>query len=144
MKNSKWVFLILLWLPTASVIAMPLAIITPELSRALAVTPADEEVSIIVTLADRLDIRSVTAKDKATRRTKLVTALKEHARQSQKGVVCFLAEKNVEKIKSFWLFNGLAVTARPSVIHELATQPGIKSIRLDSSFSVPHNDRSSL
>ncbi len=92
----------------------------------------DDEVDVLVTLTDQVDIKKFKdeKKPKDKLRTALINELKDKKDKAQNAVKDFLKGKAI-KITSFWIFNGLAVTATKEVIIDLANQAGIESIRLD-------------
>jgi bacillopeptidase F len=109
-------------------------VIDPELAALLDTLDPDDEVDVLVTLTDQVDLKEVKDKNKDKPkdelRTALITELKDKKDKTQK-VIKDLLKGKATKITSLWIFNGLAVTATKEVIIELADQPGIESIRLD-------------
>jgi bacillopeptidase F len=110
-------------------------VIGPDLREVLQALGADEEVAVIVTLADRVDLKKFKDKDKALRRSKIIKALKKKSVKTQKNIKNYLILNKVRKIKSFWIFNGLALTANAEVLEELAGMDEIESISLDVTLS---------
>jgi len=111
--------------------------IGPDLSSSLlGLNPADE-IAVIITLTDQVDLKSFKDTNKSLRRSKLNRALRDKADRSQKVLKKFLKQKNAQKIKPFWIFNGIAVTLRADVVDELAGRPEIQSIQLDGTISLP-------
>jgi len=113
------------------------AVITPELAAELAVRAPDEDVSVIVTLADKVDRRLFKQADRSRRNTRLVRALKEKAAVTQGVHRAFLQNRGARRLRELWAINGIAVTVNASAIHPLASRPGIESIRLDSTLQAP-------
>ena len=111
-------------------------VVTPELEEALTSAAPDQELAIIVTLADQVDLKKIKDKDKSLLRTKIVKALKDKAEKTQKPIKDFLKQKDAKKIKSFWIFNGLAATASSDLIAQLAEMEGIVRIGLDGTLSI--------
>jgi bacillopeptidase F len=110
-------------------------VIGPDLREVLQALGADEEVAVIVTLADTVDLKKFKDKDKALRRSKIIKALKNKSVKTQKNIKNYLKLNKVRKIKSFWIFNGLALTANAEVLEELAGMDEIESISLDVTLS---------
>ena len=110
-------------------------VIGPGLKKVLQSLGADEEVAVIVTLADTVDLQKFKDKDKALRRSKIIKALKNKSVKTQKNIKNYLKLKKVRKIKSFWIFNGLAVTANAEVLEQLAAMDEIESISPDVTLS---------
>ncbi len=111
-------------------------VIEPDLKKVLQALGPDDEVAVIVKLADTVDLKKFKDKDKALRRSKIIKALKNKSNKTQNNIKNYLKLKKVRKIKSFWIFNGLALTANAEVIEELAAMDGIKSISLDVALSM--------
>jgi len=105
-------------------------VIDPDLQTLLDTLGRDDEVNVLVTLTDQVDIEKIKDKAKSALRTALITELKDKKDKTQQAIKDFLKGKAL-KITSFWIFNGLAVTTTKEVIIELAKQPGIENIRLD-------------
>ncbi len=116
----------------AAVAAVLLAAMPPH-------TPAQPprpggELSVILTLADKVNPGDFAGKDtpKGLLRAQLITALKAKAGATQGPLVEFLNGRGASRVISLWLINGLAVTAPAEVIQQLASFPGIESIRPDT------------
>ena len=112
-------------------------VIDPNLEAMLQSSTPDEEISVIVTLADKVDLKEFKNANKAFLRAMIIRALKNKADLTQVTVQTFLKAKGVKRIVTLWLINGVTVTAPVDVLHELARLPGIESIRLDNRLSVP-------
>jgi serine protease AprX len=112
-------------------------VITPELEAALGSLPPGEEMSVIVTLSDRANLRSFDDMPRLLRRKGIIKALKDKADLTQRPLKTFLASRRAREVKSLWLVNGLAVTAQADVIRELANLPGIEEIRPDETIRIP-------
>jgi bacillopeptidase F len=111
--------------------------ITPDLAAALAARAPHDEIGVIVSLADKVDLRQFAPADRSRRDTRLVKALKAKAAATQGPYRAFLQNQGARGLRELWAINGLAVTARASVIRQLASRPGIESIRLDSTLQAP-------
>ncbi len=119
--------------------------ITPDREELLANVGPDEEVAVIVTLADKVDLKKIKDKDKSLLRTKIVKALKDKAEKTQKPVKAFLQQNKAKKVKSFWVFNGLAATVPASIIEKMAGMDEIETVSLDATLSVePQADAASI
>lgn len=112
-------------------------VIDPGLESVIQTMGLDHEVSVIVTLSDKLDLNAYKDKDKALRRSKMIQTLKNKADKTQKPLIDFLKQKKAKKVLSLWMINGLAVTAQVELISELAAQPGVERLRLDDTLSAP-------
>ncbi len=95
----------------------------------------NEMVSVIVVLKDQADLRAIKEPRRNERVKQVVKKLKKEAMISQRGLIALLEayqrQGKVATYTSFWVFNGLAVTATEEVITELAARPEVKSITLD-------------
>jgi bacillopeptidase F len=111
--------------------------ITPELQGTLQSSQPHDEISVIVTLSEKADIREIKGRDRRLLRSTLVRALKEKAFDTQRPIKELLESKRARKVKPLWLINGIAVTAPAGVIHELANFPGVEEIRLDRTIQAP-------
>jgi subtilisin family serine protease len=111
--------------------------IKPELYSVLQNANPDEEIQIIVTLADQVDPKNFKDKDKKLRRSRLLKALKNKAEKTQKNLTNYLKLNRVNKIKSFWVFNGLAATVKARMITKIALLADVESVSLDATITLP-------
>ena len=138
MRKIFCAILIVLLLVCWTGLSSEAGVISPELEANLRSLGPGEEVAVIVSLADKADLKAFKEeKDKGVRRGKLIRALQSTADYSQKELKQFLINKKAKKVQSLWIFNGLAVTASSSVIYDLTDQPGVESIRLDKAVQAP-------
>ena len=107
------------------------AVISPEIETTLARTGTEQEIPVIITLKDKVDLTLFKDGDKDLLRPKLIKALLEKADSTQTPIKAFLAERGVKQIRSLWAINGVLFKATPRVIREVAEQPNIERIRLD-------------
>ena len=124
-------FLLIFMTALASVAGM----ITPRLQSALESIGPDEEVSAIVTLTDRVDLKLFRDKDKALRRARLIRALRGKADSTQAPLIALLRQKKAKHALSLWLVNGMAVTATADAVRELAAHPLVAKVELD--YAIP-------
>jgi serine protease AprX len=134
MKKSIFAILISLVLVLGAGLSAQAQVIDQGLQELLDTLDPGDEVDVLVTLSDQVDVKKVKDKNKdkskSELRTALIKELKDKKDKTQKTVKDFLKGKAI-KVSSFWIFNGLAITATKEVIIELADQPGIESIRFD-------------
>ena len=123
-------FLILL-LPFLSNTPSLAGVIEPDLEVVLTKTGTEQEIPVILTLSEKVDLTLFKEKDKKLLRSNLIKALKQKAYATQAPINLFLVGKGVNQIRSLWTINGLLIKARPEVIRELADQPKVERIRLD-------------
>jgi uncharacterized repeat protein (TIGR01451 family) len=111
--------------------------IEPELLRALLQVESGEVLRVIVCLREQADLKAAVhgALSASEARLRVVSALQAHAARSQAPLRAYLegaqAAGLVESYTPFWIFNGIAVRARPSVVRALAAQPTVTAVRLD-------------
>jgi uncharacterized repeat protein (TIGR01451 family) len=113
--------------------------IEPDLLRVLleAESNGDGYVRAIVHLREQVDLDRVTGEPLSTTgiRLRLVSALQASAARSQAPLLAQLEGAQtaglVDSYTPFWVFNGIAVRARPSYIYTLAALPGVAVVRLD-------------
>ncbi|MCP4539597.1 MAG: S8 family serine peptidase [Chloroflexi bacterium] len=126
------------WMPRDSDTFEPTEPIDPELFRALLDAESDDKyIRVIVYLEGQTDLDA--AANKATSvadtRVRIVSALQAEADRSQAPLLAYLkgaqAAGLVDSYTPFWIFNGIAVRARASLVHALVTHPTVASIRMD-------------
>ena len=111
--------------------------IAPDVQRALLEAEPEETLRVVVTMHGQADLEVATigALGAVELRSHVVSTLKAHAARSQGSLRAYLegaqAVGSVESYTSFWIFNGIAVRARPSAIRAIAANPSVASIRLD-------------
>ncbi|HOV85325.1 MAG TPA: S8 family serine peptidase [Syntrophobacteraceae bacterium] len=131
---SRWGFLlalITLGLLFASDSGAYPAGIHPDLESILAGKGDRDELSVIVTLAQTVDLDPSGAVPRKALRGAMIRALKRFAASSQAPLKAFLSREGVVAVESLWLINGLAVKARPDVIRKLAQLPGVSQVLPD-------------
>ena len=91
--------------------------------------------TVIVTMRDQVDLRGIPGANQAARQAGIIRALQAQAAASQLPLVAYLDRKaavgRVARHVSFWVFNGLSVTATPDVILEVANRPDVAGISPD-------------
>ena len=112
-----------------------------ELKEKLENLSEGEMVSVIIMLEDQANLTLITDHKRDVRISKVIHALQNKSEATQKQLKAYLSSKQstgeVETFESYWIFNGLAVTASPSVINEISTRPEVKSISPDSILVAP-------
>jgi serine protease AprX len=108
----------------------------PELQAEMATLPPGQMTTAIVTMRDQADLSQVPGAGRAARQQGIIRALQAHANASQRQVQAFLrareAQGLVSQTTSFWVFNGLSVTAVPDVLQELAARDDVATITPDA------------
>jgi VCBS repeat-containing protein len=88
------------------------------------------KISVIVSLADKVNHNNYKVQGRHQRDGKLVNALKAKAALTQPAFVAFLQKFGIT-VTPLWINNSLAVTAPVEIISQLALLPGIQSIVAD-------------
>lgn len=110
--------------------------IAPDLQETLTSAGPNEEIPVIVSLADSFDPQGMKG-ETGLRRAAIIRALQSKAEATQAPLLAVLMRQDVRNIKKFWIFNGLAFPATPETIRALAEHPAIGSIRLDATLKAP-------
>lgn len=115
--------------------------IAPQVQQAMGSLQAGEMTSVIVTLKPQANVSAITDNNRRIRIEKVINALQNMAAATQRPIIALLearaAEGKVAGYQSFWVFNGLAVTATQDVIDELAALPLVASITPDETIPAP-------
>ena len=115
--------------------------IDPAVQAALNALPADQPITVIITLRDQVVLPGSSVQSRVENQQTVIETLQNHATTSQAAITALLfAEQRkglVSDVTPFWVFNGLAVTARAPVIQELARRADVASITPDSIDIVP-------
>ncbi|MDW7773928.1 MAG: S8 family serine peptidase [Desulfobulbaceae bacterium] len=138
MMEKSWIISAgLLVIAGVAATASQAGIIHPDLGARLQNLLPEDEVSVIVTLTDQVDLRQFKDRDRKVRRAGINRALRARAEKTQGPLKKFLHNTNVRKFKPFWIFNGMAVTLRADQVDELARRPDVQSVRLDGVLTLP-------
>ena len=113
------------------------SVISPDLEETLNTARPGEEIPVIVTLADSVDLKGFEKGVNGRSRAGIIKALRNKADATQGPLLAALTSKKARKIKRFWIFNGASFEASPDVVRQLAEFPGLASIRLDATLSAP-------
>ncbi|MBA7676026.1 hypothetical protein ES703_84266 [subsurface metagenome] len=111
--------------------------ITPKLESILQDLGDEDEVSVIVSLRERVDLSTFKEEKGHRLRTRLIKALKRKAHLTQKPLSLFLNKNGVRNIKRLWLINSMAFTAKAAAIDRLRDRVEIASVRLDYTLHLP-------
>lgn len=117
--------------------------INPEVQQLLAEAGDGEMVSVIVSLKSQANLSNILDSNRGQRLTKVINALQNMANATQNHIQALLdtreGEGKVSEYQSYWIFNGLEVTATTEVILELAARPEVGSITSNESFFAPQS-----
>ena len=110
--------------------------IAPQLQADMATLAPGQMTTAIVTMRDQADLAQIPGAAHAARQQGIIRALQAHANASQRQVQGFLrareAQGLVSQTISYWVFNGLSVTAMPEVFQELAARDDVATITPDA------------
>ena len=108
----------------------------PSLLKTALTGDSDKQIHFIVELDQQADLPSLAGEfSRQTQGSRVVAELKLTARQTQAGLLAFLAaqqaEGHVQRYRFFWVFNGLAVTADADTLLDIADRPEVRHIHED-------------
>src|SRR5258708_33310759 len=117
----------------------------PDLESRLAALPPGAQVPVIVELTTKADPKSAAKSagefQRRARGRAVVETLRDVAARTQPAVKEQLSQDqasgDVSRVKAFWVFNGLAVTANEKAIRRLAKRDDVREVRLDVSIPPP-------
>jgi len=115
-------------------------VIAPDLESALQFRGPQEEIPVIVTLADKADLtfsREVKREDRSLRRSSVINDLKNKAKNTQGPLKAILKSRRAKGIKDLWVINGVAATLHADLIPVIAALPGVETVQLDSVVQAP-------
>jgi uncharacterized repeat protein (TIGR01451 family) len=129
---------------TASRAAKVQQTLSPELRERLTTTHG-ESLRVIVKIKSSRQLAPPTTRMTQAARASFVNALKAEAETSQSTVIQIVndarARGEASLIRSFWIINGMAINATPSVIENLAARDDVASIEIDEWRQwIPVND----
>jgi len=116
---------------------LPPSRLDPALARLLAQARPDRSIPVIVELRAQVDPEEIVraAPSPAAAQARLVAGLQALAERTQAPLRAYLegarAAGRVASYRPFWIFNGIAVRARPQVVRTLAAHPAVALVRLD-------------
>ncbi|MCK8600797.1 S8 family serine peptidase [Desulfoferrobacter suflitae] len=138
--------IIILWLPlwlgiAAGGASAQAGTVDPELQKMLDVLGPNDELPVIVKVAD--DVGSRLGPLLKLRRAEMIQGLKERAERSQKDFRAFVQRSGVKKLRTLWLVNSLSFTVKAGLIPVIARYPKVDAILLDETIRVPETTFSS-
>ncbi|MBV1853891.1 S8 family serine peptidase [Catellatospora tritici] len=107
----------------------------------LAATAPGQLLSVVARLVAQTDPATIHAPTADLRHAAVVSALRAQAATTQADLLGLLAARRaqglVAAVDPLWIFNGIAITAVPSVILELAARPEVESLLPDRILQMP-------
>ncbi len=120
--------------------------LSPKLLTAMEAAGPTEKIAVIIELSDKADLlpflargrfaRLMSAQERKTHRSSLITTLKAKASLSQGRVLRFLRNNSVASLKSLWINNSIVAELNPGIIQLLAVMPGISRIKTDGVIKI--------
>jgi subtilisin family serine protease len=121
----------------AAVVAALALISGPAASRAGAADMQD----VIVVLKRQAPLPSAPATSRPARLAAVLGALRALASGEQRRLLALLAirklQGRVQRIRPFWVFNGVDVVADPGVVQEIAALPEVAAVRPNATIEAP-------
>jgi len=112
----------------------------PAVRTAIDAAASNDMLAVIVRLHDQANLTTIGGTTRAARLRAVILALQRKAAATQRGLIDLLGERqaqgSVASFTSFWVFNGLAVTAEPAVVDELTARPEVQRILPDREIEV--------
>jgi subtilisin family serine protease len=109
--------------------------IAPALQESLKMLAANDKLTVIVTLRQQADLKHVGGNNKKEKQKAVIRALKDTANLTQGKLKKLLDARKktglADRYTALWIINGISVTARASVINELAAQSEVLTITPD-------------
>ncbi|MCP4633377.1 MAG: S8 family serine peptidase [candidate division Zixibacteria bacterium] len=137
MKKSFLLIYLILCASAAPVLTLA-GDIDPNLESVLNSSSADENISVLVYLDDRVDLKAISEQidiQKATLRYRheiVVRALQEKAEQSQSEIIAYLSdlkeENKIDDFHSYWIANAVRVDAPANEIRNIANHPNVEKV----------------
>ena len=120
-------------------------VITPEMEAVLAQAPTGEEVRVLVSFVAQPGtlVAPGGGAGGAQARAGFLRAQQARTAAIQAPLLDRLRAAGARRLVSLWAINGLAATARPEVIRELAARPEVSNIRLDAVIEAPRAESAS-
>ncbi|MCB0081137.1 MAG: S8 family serine peptidase, partial [Caldilineaceae bacterium] len=102
---------------------------------------ADDMISVIVELREKENLSDLKERLRKNQIKKIIQRLQRKAQQTQRKVIELvqsrMADGTATSYTSFWMINGLEVTATPTVINELAQLKVVEKIVLNEPVAAP-------
>ena len=116
--------------PTASLLQTD-----PVLQATLAAAPPDAQLTFLIRMKDKADMRKGRTGTRAKRQKEVITELKTKAATTQGNVrlnLDFLGrQKKITNIQPLWVLNAISVTATPDVLAAIANRSDVESMTPD-------------
>jgi bacillopeptidase F len=119
------------WIAAAACSASA-GVLSPELQRIMAVRGTHADTAVIVRFSEPMSVQSLAVTDRRQRDNRLLVALRARTAQGRAAIEPFLADQGATRIRDLWIINGFAATLPAVAVKQLAVQPGIDRVELDS------------
>jgi bacillopeptidase F len=107
-------------------------VIAPELERSLSRGGTVADTAVIVRFSDPVDAERFKITDRRARDNQLLRALKAQTAPQREAINPFLTAHGAKRITDLWIINAVAATLPAASVRELARQPGVERVDLDS------------
>ncbi|MCA9924552.1 MAG: S8 family serine peptidase, partial [Anaerolineales bacterium] len=115
--------------------------LSPTLQTQLRSQPQGEMTTVVVTMKERANLSNIPTFNRTIRIRRVINALQTTANTTQEQIKNVLEtrrfEGRVSYAQSYWVFNGLVVTATADVIEELAAFPQVESVTENRTINGP-------
>ena len=112
-------------------------VVDPLLRQALRDSAADDQVPVIIHLADRVRPESFQQSGARRPNPQLIRALRNKAALTQGPVRQQLQLNGAQRIRPLWIVNGIAAQLRPAQVEALAARADVASVELDQVLQAP-------
>ncbi len=117
------------------------AVASQGLQDALAAAAPGEEIPVIITLADRVDLTAFRQADAGLRRSRLVQALQARSAATQGPLLALLRRGGATAVTPLWVVNAVAAHATPDVVRDALALPGVAQVTLDLTLKAPRSNK---
>ena len=111
-------------------------LVGPELHNTLETIGTDDFLPVIIKLGNTVPVWPF-QQNSRQQKSQFIKRLRKNAELTQGPLLHFLKSRGAKRIVSLWLINGIAVTLRKEVIHELSQHPDVITVRLDKTLRLP-------
>lgn len=118
-------------------------VIASNLGEVLDSANGDEDLSVIVTFRNTVDLHQFRAIDPKPRRSLMIKALKKRTDTIKASILGLLPAEKSRKVLSLWIINGIALKVPPGIVKALASNPDVEEVRLDYVITLPEETQDS-
>lgn len=119
-------------------------VVDPALDKQIKKLNAIEMVPVIISLNTRANTNSIADKNKISRRTKIIRALRTHADAKQPAILTFIRANGATDVKPLWINNSIAAKVPARLIRAIARRPAVAKVSFDATLSATTSGGQSL